>query len=351
MKRLKSIILAVIALVTAVFFTLPASAATQGSSASLSIAPKKNYVIEPGKSVKDTLVIRNLDTSSALELSLRVVDFTFTDEGGTPKLFLAEDSPQTTWSLKPFLKVPESTVIPAGGSKTLDINVTIPKNHGAGSYYSAIVYSSGAPGQGGNVGLSASGVTLAFVNIPGAVNENLKLEKFGAYIDRNNVGYTFFTQEEPARIGYTLKNEGNVAEAPVGTIVVRGLLGDEHRNDRVNPNSSLALIGQTRTFQSCIKSKSQDVNFNGERSQENVCVSPGLWPGFYNLSLDLYYGQNGNPTKEVTGKSWFIYMPLWFIALFVIALLIAAWYIRKLVLKIRSGKMFGGKMKMSRKRK
>lgn len=344
---------ALAALVTvAVIPTLPASAATgDSSSASLSIVPKKNYVIEPGKSIQDKLSIRNLDSSSPLTLSLRVVDFTFTDQGGTPKLFLAQDAPQTTWSLKPFLKVPSSVTIPPSGSKTLDMSVAIPAGHGAGSYYSAIVYSSGAPGQGGNVGLSASGVTLVFTSIPGKVNENLKLEKLGAYIDKG--GFKFLTAQEPQKIGYTLKNGGNVTESPVGSITLRDIFGRETKIDNVNPVGSLALIGQTRTFTPCIKTKDQNVDFNGEKTEAKTCVSPSLWPGYYKISLDVFYGQNGNPTQEVTGYASFWYIPLWFVIVSIIVLAIAAFYIRKLVLKIRY-RMNGGvkfqKTKSSRRR-
>lgn len=352
MKRLKSIVMAALAVMVCSTYALPSYAATSepGSSASLSIAPKKNYVIEPGKSVKDKLTIRNLDTTSSLDLTLRVVDFTFTDEGGTPKLFLAEDAPQTTWSLKPFLKVPESVTIPPRGSVSLDMNVSVPANQGAGSYYSAIVYSSGAPGQSGNVGLSASGVTLAFVNIPGQVKEDLQLKRLGAYNRAASEGkgsYSMITASEPDAIGYTLKNNGNVAEAPVGSITLRDLFGKERPIDNVNPSGSLALIGQTRTFSACIKLKEQTVDFNGTDAEAKTCTSPGLWPGFYSVSLDLFYGQNGNLTKEVTGKSWFIYMPLWFIIVLIIVLAIAAWYIRKLVLAIQRKR--NGGVKFNRK--
>ena len=350
MKRFKSIVMAALAVLVGAAYVLPATAATdQGSSASLSIAPKKNYVIEPGKSVKDKLTVRNLDRTSPLQLSLRVVDFTFTDEGGTPKLFLAEDAPQTTWSLKPFLKIPTTITVPPSGSKSVDMSVAIPAGHGAGSYYSAIVYSSGAPGQGGNVGLSASGVTLVFTSIPGNVKENLKLEKLGAY--HNSVkpkgGYSHLHAKEPNAIGYTLKNESNVTESPVGSITLTDLFGKQRNIDNVNPTGSLALIGQTRTFEACIKVVEQNVSVGGETTQAKTCTSPGLWPGFYSISLNLFYGQNGNLTKEVTGKSWFIYMPLWFIIVLVIALLIAAWYIRKLVLAIQRKR--NGGVKFNRK--
>lgn len=317
---------------------LPARQVLAASSASLSIVPKKNYIIEPGESVEDKLTIRNLDPVQPLELNLRVIDFTFTDDGGTPKLMLANDAPQTTWSLKPFLTLPENVVIEPNSSKTIDMKVAVPAGHGAGSYYSAILYSSGAPGDGGNVGLSASGVTLVFTSIPGQVKENLTLEKFGAYMPATSTQpakYKFITTDEPQHIAYTLKNNGNVTEAPVGSITLKDMFGKTRTIDEINPNGSLALIGQTRTFTSCIEIEGATVDFNGAVSKSKTCKSPGLWPGYYTATLDAFYGQNGNQTQEIVKTAGFWYLPWWFIAAVVIVLLIATYYIRKVVLFVR----------------
>lgn len=350
MKRLKSIVLAAIAVVVAGSFALPGQSAFAAStgSASLSIAPKKNYVIEPGKSVDDKLTIRNLDTTSDLNITLRVIDFTFTDDGGTPKLFLDENAPQTTWSLKPFLTVPRSVTIPKGGSKTLDMKVKIPAGHGAGSYYSAIIYSTGAP-DGGNVGLAASGVTLAFVNVPGKVNEDLKLEKLGAYnVPKKEYSYWNFT--EPQNLAYTLKNNGNVTEAPVGGITLSPLIGTPITINEVNPSGALALIGQTRTYTTCIKLIDQEVDFSGQKTTTKACESPGLWPGYYSVSLDLYYGQNGNRTQEITGVGGFWYIPWWFIILVAVILLVIAYFVWRIVSFFR-GKTSGTRVKKLSRRK
>lgn len=345
MKRFKSIIVAALAVVVGAAYVVPALPAA-ADSAALSITPRKNYTIEPGKSVKDTLTIRNLDSEEELQLSLRVVDFTFTDEGGTPKLMLAEDAPQTAWSLKSYMKVPESVTIPPKSSKTLDMSVAVPSNQGGGSLYSAIVYSSGAP-DGGNVGLSASGVTLVFTSIPGDVNEDLKLERFGAYnVARQGraASYSFINTQQPENMAFTIKNNGNVTAAPVGSITIKHMFGKEQVINDVNPNSSLALIGQTRTFTACIKLKTQDVDFNGSRTSAKECVAPGLWPGYYSAKLDLFYGTNGNNTKELAGTASFWYLPIWFIVVFLIVLAIATFYIRKLVLAVRQ-KMYGSQPK------
>jgi hypothetical protein len=338
MKRLKSSVLIAIALLMGAVYLLPAATANAQSSASLSITPKKTYLIEPGKSVDDTLVVRNLDGTNSLDLTLRVVDFTFTDNGGTPKLFLDPGTPQTTWSLKPYLTVPETVTIPAGASKTIKMNVKIPAGHGAGSYYSAIVYSSGAPGGGGNVGLSASGVTLVFTQIPGQVTENLALKKFGAYDDvaKGDIsGYQFVTDKQPLTIGYTLQNTGNVTESPAGSILLKDLFGRETKIENVNPSGSLALIGQTRTYTACIKLASQEVKFSGTTTTASTCVSPGLWPGYYRATLDLFYGQNGNLTKEITGAASFWYLPLWFVITFIVLLIVIVLAVWRLYVTVR----------------
>lgn len=351
MKRFISIFVATFVLLVAAASSLPAQPVSAASSASLSIVPKKNYVIDPGKSVNDKLTIRNLDPSQPLELNLRVVDFTFTDDGGTPKLMLATDAPQTTWSLKPFLTIPETVTIAPSSSKTLDMSVKIPASHGAGSYYSAILYSTGAP-EGGNVGLSASGVTLVFTSVPGDVHEDLTLQKFGAYTTATPskpASYVFVTGEEPQSIAYTLKNNGNVTEAPVGSITLKDMFGHEQPINNVNPSGSLALIGQTRTFTACIKLQPQNVNLGGTTTRTNACTSPGLWPGRYTVALDLFYGQNGNRTQEIVKTTSFWYLPMWFVIVIIIVLLIAFYFIRRAVITVRS-KLYGPQFKKSRRK-
>lgn len=353
MKRFKSIVIAGLAVFIFAAAVLPAVPAAAQSSAALSIVPRKNYVIEPGKSVNDNMTIRNLDSKRSLQLTLRAVDFTYADDGGTPKLMLDADAPQTTWSLKPFLTMPKTVTIPPSSSKTVDIKVSIPAKQGAGSYYSAILYSSGTP-EGGNVGLSASGVTLVFASVPGAVNEKLTVEKFGAYHNPTTTdkgGYAFMTTKMPKTLAYTLKNEGNVTEAPVGSITIKNIFGQEQVLANVNPNSSLALIGQTRTFVACIKLQDERVAFNGGTSKTNACADSNLWPGYYSASLHLFYGQNGNNTKELNSTASFWYLPWWFVIISVIVIAVVAYGIWRLVQKIKGQKFANQRKKLTRRRK
>jgi hypothetical protein len=348
MKRFKSIVLVAFAVLLTVAYVIPNQPVEAQSSAALSITPKKNYIVDPGDSVDDTLLIRNIDPTNSLELYMRVIDFTYTDQGGTPKLFLDENEPQKTWSAKPFLNVPERVTVPAGQNASVDINVTVPQNQGAGSYYSAIVYSTNAP-DGGNVGLAASGVTLAFISVPGQVSEDLLLKKFGAYdpeAQGADSGYKYIMGNEPTTIGYTLENKGNVTASPVGSITLKDLFGRETVISDINPTESLALIGQTRTFTACIKLEEvEDRNSN----TPSTCTSPGLWPGLYTATLDLFYGQNGNNTNEIVKTTHFWYLPLWFIVVLVLLLLVIAYFVWRVVRKIQNRN--NGKIKLSSKRR
>lgn len=348
MKRFTSIVLAGFAILIVASCAMPASSASAASSAALSIVPKKNYVIEAGKSVNDKLVIRNLDAKASLQLSLRTVDFTFTDDGGTPKLMLAPDAPQTTWSLRPFLTVPKTVSIAPNSSQTLSMSVAIPAGHGAGSYYSAIVYSSGAS-DGGNVGLSASGVTLVFTSVPGKVNEDLKLQNFGAYSSAtasNKASYLYVNTDMPQMMAYTLKNNGNVTESPVGSIALKDMFGHLQTIDDINPNKSLGLIGQTRTFTACIKLKTQDLQLGGATSKSIECTTPNLWPGLYTATLDAFYGQNGNNTQEIVKTMTFWYLPWWFMLVVIVLLLIIAYVVWRVVRAI--SRMKNGDVKRNR---
>lgn len=350
MKRFKGLVLATLAVLTVLAYIPGQSVSAQ--SAALSINPKKNYLIEPGESVKDKITIRNIDSNDDLNLYLRVVDFTYTNETGTPKLLLDEGIEQTTWSLKPYLKVRENASVAPGKSTSLDISVDIPKGLGAGSYYSAIVYSTTAP-EGGNVGLSASGVTLVFVNVPGKVNEDLTITKLGLYdsTKTNGQGYINFTTNDPMNIAYTLKNNGNVVEAPVGSITLKGWFGQQYEITNVNSSNVVALIGQTRTFETCIKTAEAKED---DPSSASKCVSAGLWPGYYSVSADLYYGQNGNLTKELTKNSYFWYLPLWFLIIVILLALVIAFYIWRTIVWMKGGSFkLGGRprtRKTSRRR-
>lgn len=340
MKRVLTMISVVVGVLLTVIAPIQTvSAQGQGSSSGLSITPRKNYVVEPGKTVTDTLRIGNLNRELPLNITLKMVDFTFIDESGTPKLLLKGSEP-TPWSLKPFVKLPDTIQIKPGETKTVPITISVPAKQGAGSYYSAIQYATGGA-EGGNVNLNASGVTLSFLSVPGVVKEDMKLEKFGAFQRDPGNGPTgkylkIAVGESPSILAYSLKNEGNVAESPAGSMTLKDMFGNTVATiEKINPNNNLALIGQTRRFEACIKPIEKKNDVNGAVNVTVTCDKTKLMPGRYTASMQAYYGQNGNNTRELTGVTSFWYLPIWFIIAFSAALLIIVFTIWRIVRKIK----------------
>lgn len=365
MRRFSSYLSAALTVLLLVVSVIPASAATQpvaapDTSAALSIEPRRNYTINPGQTVSDKLTISNLSQTAGLNLSLRLVDFTFSNQSGTPKLYIAANAPQTPWSLKPYTTLPKSIVLNPGQMSSINYSITIPKNLGAGSYYSAILYQS-STSNGGNVGLGAAGVTLIFVTVPGVVNENLQLQKFGAY-DSNDSGTTgsyvyIATNGAPQMIAYTLKNAGNAIEAPAGSITLTDMFGHSVKTiDKTNSMQNLALIGQTRLFATCIETKQSQLAQLGGTSTNynaNTCVTPHLTPGLYTAKLDVFYGQNGSVTHEITSTAHFWYLPWWFIVIVLIVLAILGygiWWLQRKAKALIKGTTYHSGSGVSRRR-
>jgi len=310
-------------------------------SNSLGITPRVDLTISPGQSQSDTLYLSDLSSSQALTVVIKVIDFKAANNSGTPQLLIAPNAPQTAWSIKPFITIASKATVAVGGTANIPFTITIPANQGAGSYYSAIEYAAqGISGQG-NVGIAASSASLIFVTVPGQTTELMRLVKYGAFIPSPD-GQTgqfenwFFTSQ-PKELAYLLENEGNVAEQPSGTILLKNIHGKLVRQiTNSNPNESLALIGQTRRFEACILVGQVLITSpNKTTAKQIVCENPKLNPGRYTAELAVYYGLNGNPTQQILATTTFWYLPYWFLIIVLVVLGAVLYAVYWLIHKIR----------------
>ncbi len=313
----------------AAFAALLATSTVQAQSNGLGISPRKDYTIQAGKAVNDTLYISNLSLNQDLQVSIRVIDFGATDETGTPALQLDDKQPSTPWSLKSFIKVQNSVKIAAGKSVNIPISVTIPAKQGAGSYYSAIEYTAQNPETKEKVNIAASTVSLVFATVPGEAKEQLTLKKFGMYASNekgtDGAFQSLFLGTTPREFAYRLQNDGNIAEQPSGSLVVKNIFGRTVKEvENANPKRQLVLIGQTRRIQACLKSSVLASKAPGQDSQQTICDDPGLMPGRYTAQIALYYGLNGQNTQEILASTSFWYIPWWSVVGLLILLLVLA---------------------------
>jgi hypothetical protein len=320
---------------------LGTTASVNAQSNGLGVTPRKDYTVKAGDHINDKLFISNLSQKDDLRISIRMVDFSAQDETGTPALQLAPNAAQTPWSLKPFLKIANTLTVPAGKSTYLPFNISIPKGQGAGSYYSAIEYVAENAQTQQKVNIAASTASLVFVTVPGSANEQLTFKQFGTYVpsadDQTGKFQNMFTTTKPKTMAYRLQNNGNVAEQPQGSIIIKNMFGKTTKTiDKANPKNQLALRGQTRRFEVCInEGQEAKVASNGQPATQTVCKDPSLMPGRYTAKLAVLYGLNGNNTQEVTATASFWYLPWWSIAGAAIVVLLIVALIWMIIRKIR----------------
>lgn len=310
------------------------------TSNGLGVNPRRDYTIKPGETVNDSLVVNNLNKTDALYATVRVLDFSASDESGAPKLLLKQQEP-TRWSLRPYLTIASNVPVPAGKSVSVPFKITMPKNIGAGSFYNAIQFS-GNPGDAkGNVSLTGSAASLIFVRVPGQAKDMLLLNKFGAYDKQENAEtgtFTdYFSSQTPKYFSFRLTNKGNVVEQPKGSIEIKNIFGKDVKIvDKANPGEKLVLIDQTRRFDVCPNEQKSVVTNTSGRTDVTKCNPLKLQPGRYTARLALVYGDNGSVQHEIGAVSSFWYLPQWFVALIVAILVVIAVIVFLIVRHVRS---------------
>src|SRR3954470_16723154 len=149
------------AFISAIAALTPAIAAFAQSNG-LGVTPKESFTMQAGQQASNVLYLSNLSKTQTLRVKLTVVDFTALGESGAPKLLQASDTPQTPWSLKPYLTIPDIVSVPPDGNKQIPFTIKLPANIGAGSYYSAVEYTATAGEDQQQVNVAASSATLLF---------------------------------------------------------------------------------------------------------------------------------------------------------------------------------------------
>jgi len=320
----------VLSALTLIFVGFHTSVSAQSNG--LGITPKQSYTMQAGQTASNTLTLTNLNQVVPLTVHINVVDFEAKDQSGSAKLLQATDQPQTPWSLKPYLTIPDTVTVPAGGTKQVPFTIKLPANIGAGTYYSAIEYTAARNDNQQQVSLAASTATLMFINVPGNVSELMTLEGFGfTNNNQNDSKYVTLFRHQPEYFAYQIKDSGNVAEQPAGSIVIKNMFGKTVANiNNANPKGQLVLIGQTRKFTGC----NPESTAPEKVPLDSNCTPLHLRPGFYTANLVIIYGQNGQTARQITAVAHFWYLPWgWLIGIAIILALIIVfiyWLYRRL---------------------
>lgn len=299
----KRIIASVVALVLLFgILTLIPKVNAQDGGSGLQISPTKTEISAlPGEEKSFTINIKNITKNTLLAKAV-VNDFKSDNESGSPQI-LTDTKDRTPYSLSNMLKGLQDVQLKPGEVKQVKLTLSVPAGSAPGAYFGAVRYSAvpdsrNPESQGEQVTLNASVAHLVFLELPGDVLEQIKVESLKAERG-DNKGWFFLKAPQKSAVG--IKNLGNGFARPVGSVTIKNMFGSEVYNYDVNNTDpkSVILPKSSRTFTKDIKSIK--------------------WPGRYTQSASIAYGSG----SEVVGyKSSFWYVPVWAIIALVVLMLV-----------------------------
>ena len=269
----------------------------------LSISPTRNELtLEPGKSEKVTITLKNVTTGDLITRA-QINDFESDNETGEPKL-IVDTTKQSTSSVKPFVSGLVDTSLKAGDRKDVVITVKVPDDYPPGAYYGIVRYvavpANREQTKDTQVALTASVGSLLLITVPGSITEKIQVPK--VQVMRQGVTRRFFTQA-PDQVSVTIRNLGNGFSKPFGKVTINGPGGQafSYELNATDPRSNI-LPNSTRIFKDAVKNIKK--------------------PGRYTVYANVSHGSGG---EVLVTKTSFWYLPRWFMIAIVvlIAVLVA----------------------------
>lgn len=187
------------------------------------VGPGKTEIeLKPGESKTFNLTISNRIGVSKTFL-LETEDFTASSNLDQTVVLLEDE--KGPYSLKDYISFPSSSILLNHSERaTVPITISIPDDAEPGGLYGSVIVSTQTDPNDDNASAKAALITrigvLIFVNVPGEVKKEGKVEKFSTWLDKK-----FFFNNNPIRFQILYRNTGNIHLNPYGQITVRNIFG------------------------------------------------------------------------------------------------------------------------------
>jgi hypothetical protein len=260
--------------------------------------PTLSQKLNPGQNAEGILRVINA-TDHDLIFTVSVRDFIVEDTIGTPE-FLPANTLSNKYSAASWIEVlPSGFTIKSHQRQDLNYYIHVPSNARPGGHYAAVAYSpttgTGVNGTGATVNTQAG--SLFYITVNGAITENSSITKF--FVNP-------FQEYGPVKILTQIKNLGDLHITPKATVSISGLFYN--------------------------KSKALDThNIFPEAARDfETTLGQTFMIGRYKAILLGSYGVNNNMPLVATVYFWvFPWRMALVIALAIVALILAALYLRK----------------------
>lgn len=181
------------------------------------VPPTVEQKVNPGEAKEGKLKIIN-DSSEEITFNVVVRDFIVKDNKGTPDI-LPPGTLSNKYSGASWIGVaPDNFTVAPHKQQEFQYFLKVPADARPGGHYAAVVYEPvnplGITGTGAAVNTQLG--TLFYINVAGAITENAQIVQFSA---------KGFSEYGPVSIATEIKNLGDLHIRPVGSIVVKNMLG------------------------------------------------------------------------------------------------------------------------------
>jgi len=202
----------------------PAAYAATAGGNGLRISPvRSDIIVSPGETKSLFVSITNV-TSAPSTYQAIINDFVGNpDETGNPAIILDPTQYAPKHSLKHFVAPISNFSLTPGEQKSVQVNITVPKDAPGGGYFGAIRFAPASSGAKGTVSLASSVGSLILLKVPGNITEQLSIASFD--VRHGNNPSSFFTSNKDLVATVRFQNLGNIQDAPFGKILVKSRSG------------------------------------------------------------------------------------------------------------------------------
>ena len=191
----------------------------------LRVSPvRSDLIVNPGQTQSLYVSVTNV-TSVPTSLQAIVNDFVGSpDESGDPDLILDSSQASSKHSLKSFVAPIPSFDLNPGEQKSVQVNITVPKDTPGGGYYGAVRFApASADPNSKTVNLASSVGSLILLKVPGNITEQLNISSFD--VRHNDSPSSFFTSNKNLTATVRFQNLGNIQESPFGKVLLMNRSG------------------------------------------------------------------------------------------------------------------------------
>jgi hypothetical protein len=215
----------------------------QESLSITAIPPRLELEALPEATLQETVKFRN-ESETELVVTIIITDFIVNDNQGTP--IAVSEKVSGRWSLANWINTPpRQMVLAPNQTTTIDLVIAIPTDALPGGHYAMVTYEpvteDTLAGAGSGSAIRPKVGTLIYLNVVGDVIEAANLKKFAVPQK--------FAHYGPILLSAEIENLGDVHFAPVGSVTVNNLLGDQVAQFELETKNIFPFASRTYDFE------------------------------------------------------------------------------------------------------